>query len=106
MPGNALTVTGWLEEHLLTCPSKKMFLLDCPGCGLQRSLLALLKGDMLLSWKLYPPTVFILLTLGTLAVHLVFNLRHGAAVLKILFIITTLVMAVNYIYKIINHQLI
>jgi len=106
MPGNVQTVMGWLEQHLLTCPSKKMFLLDCPGCGLQRSLLALLKGEIVLSWKLYPPTVFVLLTLATLVVHLVFNLRHGTVLLKFLFTITLLIMAVSYIYKIINHQLI
>ena len=106
MPGNVHTATGWLEQHMFTCPSKKMFLLDCPGCGLQRSLLALLKGDIVLSWKLYPPTLFVLLTLAILVVHLIFNLRNGAVVLKFLFIITLLIMTVSYIYKIITHQLI
>lgn len=99
-------VVQWLEGHMLACPSKNMFALDCPGCGLQRSLVALLKGDFALSWKLYPPTVFILLTLGMLLLHLVFGFRHGAAMLKTLFIITVLIMSLNYIYKIINHQLI
>ncbi|MDR1632593.1 MAG: DUF2752 domain-containing protein [Dysgonamonadaceae bacterium] len=29
----------WLKDHLLTCPSKHFFHTDCPGCGLQRSVL-------------------------------------------------------------------
>lgn len=97
--------TSWVERHLLTCPSKKMFYLDCPGCGLQRSILALFRGDLAASWQLYPPTLFILATLAFLILHLVFDLRQGAYILKILFIITVAVMAINYIYKIINHQL-
>ena len=97
--------TTWLEQHMLTCPSKKLFYLDCPGCGLQRSLIALLKGDLAVSWKIYPPSLFILITLAMLALHLVFQFRHGALLLKIFFIITLSVITVNYIYKVTNHQL-
>lgn len=102
----AVADTSWLEQNLLTCPSKRFFYLDCPGCGLQRSLLALFRGDVSTSWNLYPPTLFILATLTFLALHLAFKFKYGAHVLKILFIITVSVMAVNYIYKILNHQLI
>ncbi len=98
--------TTRVEQYLLTCPSKKFFYLDCPGCGLQRSLLALIKGDIAASWNLYPPTLFILATLTLLLLHLIFSFKHGAYILKILFIITVAVMAANYFYKIINHQLI
>lgn len=105
MPGPVADTTG-VEKYLLTCPSKKFFYLDCPGCGLQRSLLALFHGDITASWQLYPPTPFLLLTITFLALHLAIGFRQGAYILKILFIITVAVMAVNYIYKIINHQLI
>lgn len=98
--------TTGVEQYLLTCPSKKFFYLDCPGCGLQRSLLALIKGDIAASWNLYPPTLFVLVTLIFLLLHLTFSFKHGAYILKILFIITVAVMAANYFYKILNHQLI
>lgn len=103
--GAAVSNTSWLEEHMLQCPSKKLFIIDCPGCGLQRSLLALLKGDVLLSWKIYPPGIFVIITLIVLLLHLLFGFKHGALVLKTLFIITISIMTINYIYKIINHQL-
>lgn len=102
----AVADTIRVEQYLLTCPSKKFFYLDCPGCGLQRSVLALIKGDMAASWNLYPPTLFILVTLIFLLLHLTFSFKQGACILKILFIITVAVMAINYIYKILNHQLI
>lgn len=102
---SAADTTG-LEQYLLTCPSKKFLYLDCPGCGLQRSLLALFRGEISASWNLYPPTLFILFTLVFLFLHLTFSFKQGAYILKILFIITVTIMAINYIYKILNHQLI
>jgi hypothetical protein len=47
----------WVEDYLLTCPSKHFFHVDCPGCGLQRSVLALFEGDLVKSFQLYPATI-------------------------------------------------
>lgn len=96
----------WAENYMLTCPSKKFFYIDCPGCGMQRSVWALLHGDLSASWHIYPPTLFVLATLIFLVLHLSIRFSRGAYILKILFIITIVVMAANYIYKILNHQLI
>lgn len=98
-------IINQLESGMLTCPSKKFTNLDCPGCGLQRSVIALLKGDVAMSWQLYPPALFIIVTLLILGVHLTLNERVTLFLLKISFIITVIVMTVNYIYKIANHQL-
>lgn len=98
--------TTWTDNVMLSCPSKKFFYLDCPGCGLQRSAWALFHGEFTASWGIYPPTIFILATLVFLVLHLSIGFSRGAYILKILFIITVAVMAVNYIYKIINYQLI
>lgn len=40
------------------CPLKYITRLDCPGCGLTRSVLALLKGDFVLSYKFHPFGIF------------------------------------------------
>lgn len=98
--------TAWTGKYMLTCPSKRFLYLDCPGCGLQRSTWALFHGEFAISWGLYPPTIFILATLIFLVLHLSIGFSRGAYILKILFIITVGVMAVNYIYKVLNHQLI
>jgi hypothetical protein len=95
----------WLERHLLACPIKEWTHLDCPGCGFQRSVVALLKGDLAASWQFYPPGIFLLSTLLLLILHLIFDLRYGAIVLKILYIVAAIVIGTNYIYKVINHQL-
>ncbi len=103
--GAYYTMVHWLQHHMLTCPSKKLLYIDCPGCGLQRSVIALLNGDVHTSWNLYPPTLFVLPTLIFLALHLSFDFRHGAFVLKCLYIVTTIAVIANYIYKISTNQL-
>lgn len=98
--------TTWLEQHMLPCPVKSHLHIDCPGCGSQRSIIALLRGDIAEAWNLYPPGIFLVLTMLVLILHLTFGLKHGALLLKLLTITTVSVTVVNYIYKILNHQLI
>jgi hypothetical protein len=59
-----LEVFSWLQDLLLPCPFKVITGFDCPGCGFQRSLLALLQGQWLESYHLYPPTVPLLIVLA------------------------------------------
>lgn len=99
-------VLHWLENHLLTCPFKHLTGLDCPGCGAQRSVIALLRGDLMTSFKLYPATLPIIGLLIFSAVHLKFELKNGAFFIKFLYIVVTLIIVINYIYKVFTHQLI
>lgn len=101
--GNGLL--DWLNAHLLTCPFKQLFHIDCPGCGLQRSILALLRGDFFSSFKLYPATVPIIGLFVFALFHIKFDFKNGAFFIKFLYIFISIVIVINYIYKIINHQL-
>ena len=51
----------WLREHLLPCPFKYFTGIDCPGCGFQRSVIALIQGDLHESLHIYPPAIPLLL---------------------------------------------
>ncbi len=46
-----------LQALFLPCPFKSLTGIDCPGCGFQRSLYALIEGNWAESYHLYPPTV-------------------------------------------------
>ena len=96
----------WLKHHLLTCPSKYFFHVDCPGCGLQRSGVALFEGDLIKSFQLYPATIPILFCLIFTALHLIFKFKSGAAIIKGAYIFASLVIVISYFYKIFTHQLI
>jgi len=94
----------WLEKHMLTCPSKMLFHMDCPGCGLQRSYIALFKGDFALSFQLYPAAVPILVMIACLFLHLIFKFKNGAFILTTLYIFCAIIILVHYIYRIVTHQ--
>jgi hypothetical protein len=96
----------WLEDHLLTCPSKHLFDIDCPGCGLQRSILALLEGDWIKSFQLYPATIPILFCFIFTALHLKFDFKQGAEIIKWSYILNVAIILVFYCYKIFTHKFI
>ncbi len=89
----------WLESHQQACFYKKYFGIECPGCGMQRSFIELLKGDFIGSLQLFPalfPTIFLIVFL---ILHLIFKFRNGANILKIMFVINTSIVVLSYIYK-------
>jgi len=105
-PGTYATFLQWLEAHMLACPFKKYFHMECLGCGLQRSILLLLKGDVAGSIRMYPATLPILATLAFLLLHLWFRFRHGAAIIKCMQLFVAIVITGFYIYKIIQQQIV
>ena len=96
----------WLKHHLLTCPFKASTGIDCPGCGIQRSVIALVEGNFLVSFKLYPATVPIIGLIVFAIVHLKFDFKNGAFIIKMIYIAITLIIVINYVYKIFTNQLI
>lgn len=99
-------MVNWMERNMLTCPSKKWLHMDCPGCGLQRSVIALFRGDIHTSLSLYPATIPLLVLVAFTALHLKFDFRHGAAVIKYLQLGAASIILVFYIYKVLNHKLV
>ncbi len=98
-----LNIIGWLEEHQLPCLFKTAFHFDCPGCGMQRSLVLFLKGDIINSFKMYPALVPIILLFGFLILHLSKKINSGTTILKYLYFFCAGIILLSYIYKIINH---
>jgi len=97
-----LSLVDWLEKHSLPCFYKRYFGIECPGCGMQRALLELLKGNIQQSFLLFPALFSILLMFVYLALHLRFKFKAGAENLKMLFILNTIIIVFNYIYRLIN----
>ena len=102
MPEN---IISWLESHTGTCSFHEVTHLPCPGCGLQRGLIALLKGDFIESFILFPPLIPLLIMFAFLGIHLVFNLRRGAMFLKIMYIANVIIILANFIAKLVINQL-
>jgi len=96
---------NWLEGLELSCPSRKYFHMQCPGCGLQRSMIALMRGEWLQSFSLYPPLVPMILLVGFALIHLKKQFANGASIIRYGQVFVVILILANYIYKIINHQI-
>lgn len=90
----------WLQNHLLTCPFKKLTGFDCPGCGFQRSVIALLQGDILKSVELYPATIPIMLLAFSGLFERYIPKDKRPVINKSLYIGTMVVVAGSYLIKI------
>lgn len=92
-------IIQWLEAHQLPCYYKKFLGIECLGCGMQSAFILLLKGEFFESFKTYPALFPVLFLIGYLILHLVFQFRNGARVIKFSFIFTLTIMIINYLVK-------
>ena len=98
-------IIGKADIFLIPCPFKYLTGIDCPGCGFQRSVLALLKGDFMESFSLYPPAIpFLLSAFAGISVALL-KKNTESKILKVMYFTTGLIVVINYVYKIATHQL-
>ena len=93
---------NWLESHQQACFYKKYLGVECPGCGMQRAFIELLKGNFVESFMLFPALLPTIALVVYLVLHLIFKFRNGANVLKNLFIINTTIVVLSYIYKLLT----
>ena len=99
-PCNQLVFVQWLQGHLLPCPFKYVTGIDCPGCGFQRTVLALLQGDMHQSVLLYPATIPLLLFFIYGIADRFFNLDTEKHIIKkTAYMIVGTIILVSYVIK-------
>jgi len=89
-----------LQLHLLPCPFKYLTGIDCPGCGFQRSLIALLQGNFQKSFLIYPPTIPLLLISAWWLADSIFKIEGTKhTIKKSMFITVAAIVLINYILK-------
>lgn len=90
---------GGIEDYMLPCLNKKIFGVECLGCGIQRATVFLFKGDFTAAFATYPA----IFTLFILAAFLIFNLfvkfKYDTKIKIALIFINVLIIIVSYIIK-------
>lgn len=98
-----LSFINWLQNHLIACPFKYLTGIDCPGCGFQRSLIQLLKGNLSESFAIYPPTIPLIIFFGYGIADAFFTLdTPKSTIKKTLFIVNGSIVLISYTIKMVH----
>ncbi len=84
---------------MLPCMSKKLFGIECLGCGTQRAFVLLLKGEFVEAFKMYPPIYTLVILFLFIFLHLIDKSRNYTRIVISLAIINLIVMIVSYAIK-------
>lgn len=90
----------WLEKRQVACHFYTQYNIECPGCGFQSALIALLKGNFIESIKLYPallPLIFLCLSIAS---RIKFRSKWTILSNRIFAILSCLLILINYLSKI------
>lgn len=91
-------LVDFLEKNMLSCKWKELGL-ECTGCGFQRSVIHVLRGEFAEAFTVYPAIFTLILMFVFLGIHLKFNLAKGAQILKWLFVLNLAIIVFHYILK-------
>lgn len=84
---------------MLPCMSKKLFGIECLGCGTQRAFVLLLKGEFVEAFKMYPPIYTLVILFLFIFLHLIDKSRNYTRIVISLAILNLIVMIVSYAIK-------
>lgn len=91
---------NWLQNHLIPCPFKYLTGIDCPGCGFQRAVLALIEGDFHKSFLFYPPAIPLLVFFAYGLADKYFKLDNSKnTIKKATFIVVGTIILASYTVK-------
>jgi hypothetical protein len=87
------------EEYMLPCLNKKLFGVECFGCGFQRSFFHLIKGEFTEAFLLYPAIYTLIIFLLFVLLNLKFKFKNARKIILTLATINILIIVISYIIK-------
>lgn len=87
------------EEYMLPCLNKKLFGLDCMGCGLQRSAVLVAKGEFIDAFNMYPAIYTLILLFGIIAFNTFKNFKYASKIILILAVLNAVIIVTSFIIK-------
>jgi hypothetical protein len=93
------TLLFFLEGYMLPCLNKKIFGIECPGCGAQRSISLLFQGEFVEAFQMYPATFTIIPLLGFLLADNFLTIKYANKIIITLMVSSVVLILGNYIIK-------
>lgn len=88
-----------LEDYMLPCINKTMFGMDCMGCGMQRSIALLLRGEFIAAFYMYPAIYSLLALIAVITVNIFIKIKNFNRIITILALVTVGTIITNFIIK-------
>jgi hypothetical protein len=92
-----------MEEYMLPCLSKKLFGIDCFGCGIQRAVVLLFQGEFEAAFYMYPAIYTMLLFFLFIGINFIDKSRNYHKIIMSLGVITAIMMVISYFYKLLYY---
>ena len=84
---------------MLPCLNKRLFGIDCFGCGMQRSLLHILRGDFEAAFQLFPAIYPLLILLSFVGISFFIKVKYAFAIKIVLLALAVITMIVSYFIR-------
>ncbi|GAA3652093.1 DUF2752 domain-containing protein [Flavivirga jejuensis] len=91
-----------LDDYMLPCLNKKLLGVECMGCGLQRSIALIFKGEFVEAFYMYPAVYSLIILFLCIGINIFFKFKHSNKIIGALAIITVTTIIISYIIKLIN----
>lgn len=88
-----------LEEYMLPCLNKKLFGIECMGCGLQRSFSLIFQGHFVDAFYMYPAVYTLILLFTIIGINTFKKFNYANKIILILAIINAIIILTNFILK-------
>lgn len=88
-----------MEDYMLPCLFKQTFGIDCIGCGIQRSIAFLLKGQFEYAFYMFPAIYTTLLFFLSVGLFVVDKKHNYQKIVITLAIVNAIIMIISYVYK-------
>lgn len=88
-----------MEDYMLPCLFKQTFGIDCIGCGIQRSIALLLKGQFENAFYMFPAIYTTLLFFLSVGLFVVDKKHNYQKIVITLAIVNAIIMIISYVYK-------
>ncbi|WP_428742730.1 DUF2752 domain-containing protein [Tenacibaculum sp.] len=88
-----------LEDYMLPCLNKKLFGIDCLGCGIQRALSLVFQGEFIAAFKMYPAIYTLLLLAIIVGINFFYKIKYAQKIISILAILNIAIIVISYVIK-------
>jgi len=87
---------------MLPCLNKRLFGVECMGCGLQRALSLIFQGEFTAAFNMYPAVYSLIALFLYVGLNILFRFKNSNKITAVLAILTVSTIIISYIIKLIN----